>query len=141
MLRSFDAIAPVTAASRSASSKTMNGAFPPSSSDTFFTVEAHCRISSLPTSVEPVNENFRTSGLSVSSLPTRDDCDEVTTLNTPFGNPARCASSASANADNGVNCAGLITTVQPAAKAGATLRVIMALGKFHGVTAATTPTG
>ena len=31
--------------------------------------------------------------------------------------------------------------VQPAARAGATLRVIMAAGKFHGVTAAHTPTG
>ena len=31
--------------------------------------------------------------------------------------------------------------VQPAAKAGATLRVIIADGKFHGVIAAHTPTG
>jgi hypothetical protein len=31
--------------------------------------------------------------------------------------------------------------VQPAASAGAALRVIMASGKFHGVMAATTPTG
>jgi hypothetical protein len=35
----------------------------------------------------------------------------------------------------------LIRNVQPAAKAGAALRVIIALGKFHGVIAATTPTG
>ncbi|MNT76770.1 hypothetical protein D3C72_2158170 [compost metagenome] len=33
------------------------------------------------------------------------------------------------------------TTVQPAAKAGAILRAIIASGKFHGVIAATTPTG
>ena len=33
------------------------------------------------------------------------------------------------------------TTVQPAASAGPTLRVIIAAGKFHGVIAATTPTG
>lgn len=32
-------------------------------------------------------------------------------------------------------------TVQPAASAGATLRVIMDMGKFQGVIAATTPTG
>ena len=31
--------------------------------------------------------------------------------------------------------------VQPAANAGATLRVIMAVGKFHGVIAAQTPMG
>ena len=70
MLRYLEAIAPSTAASRSASSNTMNGALPPSSSETFFTVDAHCAISSLPTSVEPVNENLRTSGFCVSSRPT-----------------------------------------------------------------------
>ena len=32
-----------------------------------------------------------------------------------------------------------MTTVQPAASAGATLRVIIAFGKFHGVTMAQTP--
>jgi hypothetical protein len=35
----------------------------------------------------------------------------------------------------------LITTGQPAASAGATLRVIMAMGKFQGVMAAHTPMG
>ena len=47
---------------------------------------------------------------------------------------------AKAKADSGVASAGLITTVQPAAKAGATFLVIMAFGKFQGVIAATTPT-
>jgi len=37
--------------------------------------------------------------------------------------------------------AGFTTTGQPAARAGAHLRVIMAFGKFHGVIAATTPIG
>ena len=32
-------------------------------------------------------------------------------------------------------------TVQPAASAGETFRVIIDMGKFHGVIAATTPTG
>ncbi|MCY1443134.1 hypothetical protein D9M71_595340 [compost metagenome] len=35
--------------------------------------------------------------------------------------------------------AGLITMLQPAASAGAALRVIIAAGKFHGVIAAQTP--
>ena len=76
-----------------------------------------------------------------SSLPTAIDCSAsaVMTLSTPAGMPARCASSATASADSGVCSAGLITTVQPAARAGATLRVIMAIGKFHGVMAAHTP--
>ena len=34
-----------------------------------------------------------------------------------------------------------MTTVQPAASAGATLRVIIEQGKFHGVIATQTPTG
>ena len=42
---------------------------------------------------------------------------------------------------SGVSAAGLSTTVQPAASAGAILRVAMAAGKFHGVTSAATPTG
>ena len=62
-------------------------------------------------------------------------------FNTPAGMPARIASSAAASAVSGVSSAGLITTVQPAASAGATLRVIMASGKFHGVIAAHTPIG
>ena len=41
----------------------------------------------------------------------------------------------------GVCVAGLTTTGQPAARAGAHLRVIIALGKFQGVIAATTPIG
>ncbi len=55
--------------------------------------------------------------------------------------PARCASSAQASADSGVASAGLIITGQPAASAGATLRVIIAIGKFQGVIAAQTPIG
>ena len=65
----------------------------------------------------------------------------VITFSTPGGMPARCASSATASADSGVCSAGLMTTGHPAAMAGATLRVIIAMGKFHGVIAAQTPTG
>src|SRR6202163_3040120 len=140
VLRYLDAIAPSTAESRSASSNTMNGALPPSSSETFFTVLAHCAISCLPTSVDPVNVNLRTSGFVVSSLPI-GAADPVTQDNTPFGMPARSASSHKASAEYGVMDAGLITIVQPAASAGPALRVIIAFGKFQGVTAAHTPIG
>ena len=67
--------------------------------------------------------------------------DAVITENTPGGMPARPANSAKASAESGVSVAGLQTKVQPAASAGPALRVIMALGKFQGVMAATTPTG
>src|SRR5260370_14741482 len=68
-LRYFEAIAPLTAASISASSKTMNGALPPNSSDIFFIVPAHCCISNLQTSVEPVKVSLRTIGFEVRSPP------------------------------------------------------------------------
>ena len=52
-------IAPSTAASRSASANTMNGALPPSSITTF-TRAARRRSSTRPTSVDPVNDTMRT---------------------------------------------------------------------------------
>ena len=59
-LRNFESMAPWTAASMSASSKTMNGAFPPSSRAIRFTVPAHWAINNLPTSVDPVNVSILT---------------------------------------------------------------------------------
>src|SRR5688572_32253258 len=47
--------------------------------------------------------------------------------------PASSSSLANASVVSGVSSAGLITTVQPAASAGAILRVAIARGKFHGV--------
>ena len=140
MLRNFDTIAPSTAASRSASSKTMNGALPPSSIPTFLTVEAAWRMRILPVSVEPVKVMRRTAGCSVMTLPISDPLP-VTRLRTPGGMPARSARAARASAVKGVSVAGLTTTVQPTESAGPTLRVIIAAGKFQGVIAATTPIG
>src|SRR3546814_2656302 len=54
-------------------------------------------------------------------------------LRRPGGTPARSASRPIAIADSGVCAAGLSTTAHPAASAGPILRVIIALGKFHGV--------
>ena len=83
-------MAPRTAASISASAKTMNGAWPPSSSEIFFTVPAQSPMSRLPTAVEPVKLSLRTSGLLVISWPI-SAAGPVTTLNTPGGRPARSA--------------------------------------------------
>ena len=88
--------------------------------------------------MEPVKLSLRTSGWRVSSPPMAT-ASPVTMLNTPSGTPAWAASSASASAEKGVSLAGLSTMVQPAASAGATLRVIIAAGKFQGVMAAQTP--
>ncbi len=103
-------------------------------------MSADWRKSSRPTSVEPVNERTRTRSSSVHAL-TISGAWPVTTLNTPFGIPARSASTASAVAENGVSIDGWATTVQPAASAAAALRVSMAAGKFHGVMSAATPAG
>ncbi|MNG03968.1 hypothetical protein D3C84_870720 [compost metagenome] len=107
----------------------------------FLTVWAACANSNRPTSVDPVKVSLRTNGLAVSSPAMSRVSFPVITLNTPAGTPARCASSARARAVMGVWLAGFTTIVQPAASAGAALRVIMAAGKFQGVIAAQTPMG
>lgn len=62
-------------------------------------------------------------------------------LTTPGGKPASLMSSAILSADKGVYSAGFKTTVHPAASAGASFQLIIKAGKFHGIMAATTPTG
>ena len=94
-----------------------------------------------PTSVEPVKVSLRTFGCEQNTLPTIELDFEVTTLSTPFGTPARSASTAIASAESGVSPAGFATNPQPTASAGPTLRAIIALGKFHGVIEVATPMG
>ena len=140
-LRNFEAISPSTASSRSASSKITYGAWPPSSSESRLTWSADFRISSLPTSVEPVNEILRTRASPKSRSATMPDEREVIRLTTPGGVPASSIALTISAAVSGVALAGLTTLVQPAASAGPSLRVSIAAGKFHGVIAAVTPTG
>ncbi len=66
----------------------MNGALPPSSSETFFIVPAHCAISCLPMPVEPVKVSLRTLGFEVISPPIAA-ASPVTMFSTPGGTPAR----------------------------------------------------
>ncbi len=87
-------------------------AFPPSSSPTFFTVEAACCIRSLPIGVEPVKLMNRTAGCEVITMPIAT-ASPVTTLSAPLGKPARSASATSASAVSGVSGAGLITKCSP----------------------------
>src|SRR3546814_20415774 len=110
----------------------MNGALPPSSGETCLMVPAHCSISFLPISVEPVKVTLRTIGLPVISPPMAP-AEPVTPLKMPLGKPARSASSASASAEEGVAVAGFRTNGQPAASAGPALGVILEFGKFPGV--------
>jgi hypothetical protein len=94
----------------------------------------------MPTFELPVKLRCRTNLFVHSSSPMAGVFakDEVTTLKTPGGYPvARSKSFASAIAHSGVSGAGLQMTVLPVDIAAPTLRVIMAIGLFHGVIAAT----
>ncbi len=141
MLRILASSAPSTAASRSASSKTRKGALPPSSIDTFSTLSAAAAISERPTSVEPVKDSLRSRPSLMSGPVVGPDEEVVMMLKTPPGSPASSSVWPSASIDSGVCFAGFMTTVQPAATAGPTLRVPMAIGKFQGVIMSDGPTG
>ena len=117
----------------------MKGLLPPSSSVSFLPLPAVALRMMRPTSVEPVNAIFCTSGCSTRALPVAPS--PVTTLNTPGGSPADCAISAKHSAVSGVNSAGFKITVFPAASAGATFQATIRSGKFHGMICPTTPTG
>lgn len=130
-----------TAASRSASAKTMNGALPPSSIEHLTTFSAAWARRRRPVSVEPVKENFRTrASLSIAAT-TLEDRRVGMVLTTPGGTPARSKIAAMASAVSGVSLAGFSTVVQPAASAGAIFRVAIAAGKFQGVTNTEIPIG
>ena len=132
--------AAAAAASTSASAKTTLADFPPSSSVTRLIVRAAPAAIVRPTSVEPVNAIFATSGCSTSRAP-HSEPGPATTLTTPSGIPASAAISAKRSAVSGVSSAGLSTTVLPAASAGASFHAAMTSGKFHGVMSPTTPRG
>ena len=88
-----------------------------------------------PTSVEPVKESLRTRGSCSIAQTTCPDVVVVTTLTTPAGTPASLQERPpSRRRSAAFRVAGFSTQVQPAASAGAILRVAIAAGKFHGVT-------
>ena len=59
----------------------------------------------------------------------------------PSGTPASRKMSAHKLAESGVNSAGLSTTVQPEASAGASFQLSSMKGVFHGVISPATPLG
>lgn len=131
-------ITPSTARSKSASSNTMNGALPPSSKLTLFNTAILANI--FPTPVEPVNDIFLTDGFVHNSIAAPLSFVGSTWIILE-GIPESMASLVKAAHVNGVSLGGLMTTAQPAAKAGAIFRVIIAAGKFQGVMMPQTPTG
>ena len=126
------------APSRSASSRTMHGSLPPSSSVTFFKFSDAFAITRLPVGVEPVSAIFRISGCATMASPV---AWPRTTLTTPSGRPPSMSASMHRSVASGVVLAGFRTTVLPAAIAGATLFAARVRGKFQGTMAPHTPMG
>ena len=81
-----------------------------------------------------------TRGLATKASPTSAP-PPVTTFTTPSGIPASRHSRPISKVVSGVYEAGLITTVLPAAMAGAIFHAAIWIGKFHGVIPTHTPTG
>src|SRR3546814_9135296 len=84
----------------------------------------------LPVWSDPVNEIFRTRGCSIRALPTSLP-KPVMTFTTPGGKPASANSPANSSMEAEVNSDGLMTTVQPAANAGAIFQAVSINGEFH----------
>jgi len=116
-----------TAFSKSASSRITLADFPPSSSETFFTVFAASSATRRPAAVEPVNETMSTPGcVTIASPTTGPEPDRK--LNTPRGSAVRLAISASMKHESGTTSLGFSTTVQPAASAGPSFATIWCSG-------------
>jgi len=133
------AIAPAIALSKSASSNTMLGDLPPSSSVTGTRLRPALAAMWRPTSGLPVKLMRFNPGDSTSARPTAPS--PVTTLTTPFGTPACSASAANSSVVADACSEGLITAQLPAASAGASLFASNEIGEFHAVMSATTPSG
>ena len=113
---------------------------PPSSRVTRLRLPAAPRRICRPTAGEPVKVTLSTSGWSTSAAPAVLP-KPGTTFSTPGGKSASRASSPMRSAVSGVSSAGLSTTVQPQASAGAIFHMPIMSGKFHGTMAPTTPIG
>src|ERR671939_184814 len=110
---------PRTAASTSASGKTITGSDPPSSAETRLNLGAAISMILRPVCVLPVRATLLTSGWVASGSPTSLP-GPVTTLSTPGGSSTSCISSATRSVASGVVLAGFTTIVLPAASAAST---------------------
>ena len=117
-----------------------HGDFPPSSIDRPLRLSAADFMMIFPVVVSPVNEISGTSGCATRAAPASSPMP-WTMLNTPSGTPASVMISGSSDADSGVHSAGLSTTVQPDARAGASFQDSSMNGVFHGVISPATPAG
>ncbi len=130
-----------SARSRSASSNTTTGVLPPSSRPKRFRCFAPAAEIALPVAELPVKLIVGTSGESIiARAPSL--CSSEKTLRTPFGRLATSAKTSHILALVwAVQPDSFPTTVQPAAKAGASERIKSTTGEFHGAMIPATPTG
>src|ERR1700730_15373006 len=113
--------------------------FPPACGVTALSSRPQVLATSWPADVEPVNDTLSTPALVTSARPM--SLPPGSTWKTPAGRPALSATSAKSRVSSGVSGDGLSTIVQPAASADTYLNADWVCGTFHGVIAATTPTG
>jgi hypothetical protein len=136
-----------TADSTSASSRTTKGSDPPSSSTDFLIDRAATAATDAPARSLPVSVTAATSGCSMTRAVTSATSDSSTSsvVNSAAGAPTAAAASrktsCAASAQPVTEGACLSSAVLPAASAGAANRTTCQNGKFHGITASTTPTG
>src|SRR5262245_5793162 len=112
---------------------------PPISRWTFLKLDAAFWLTSLPTSVDPVNDTTLTASCVDSVVPT--SAPPVIRFTTPAGMPASSRTFTKFTAESGVSEEGLKTTVLPHTSAGIVFQEGIAMGKFHGVMTAQTPIG
>src|SRR5262245_30961103 len=112
---------------------------PPISRWTFLKLDAAFWLTSLPTSVDPVNDTTLTASCVDRIVPT--SAPPVTRFTTPAGIPTCSRTLTKFTADNGVSDDGLNTTVLPHTSAGMIFHEGIAIGKFHDVMTAQTPNG
>jgi hypothetical protein len=136
-------LAAAAASSRSASARTISGAFPPSSSRTRFRCRALVSAMIRPTRVEPVKLIRRTAGCSmrVSTTSPAFSGAFVTRLTTPAGAPASSKARTIAACVRGVASEALRMTAFPHASGMAIARVPRMTGAFQGAMPRTTPAG
>ena len=134
------AIEPFTALSKSASSKTINGDLPPSSSEISAKFSAVFLITCAADAGPPVKDTRATDGCDVRVLP-QGSPYPVMILTTPSGMPA-CWINLPNSSIGAAPCSDAFSTMAlPAANAGPILTALKNNCEFHGTMAATTPIG
>ena len=126
------------AASGSTSPHTITGAWPPSSIVTGLIREPAAAARRLPIGMEPVKVILAISGAPISRSDTWSAWPN-TTARAAGVTPASSSAWAIARTEPGVSSEGLQMMAQPAPSAPANFLAASAIGKFHGVKAATTP--